>query len=194
LNNIEIKFLTKMYKDRVMNNSKKFLALALLVSFVSAINADATPKGGRAVVDAMRVSTEAEYFKAKQESIKKDLEPEARAIESEGLAFQKTVAAFESKASTMSEAKKQEEGRKLAEVQQKIQAKQQALQTKAQTIMASAETELRSMIAKICEKLGFSEVDHKQGKLYVHKSLDKTDLVIAELNKTTKATATPKIA
>lgn len=172
-----------------MNNLKKLLAITLLVS-----SAVVAKEGGRAVVDVEKVATTAEYFQQKQKDLKLKFDPEAKSIETDAKAFQGAIADFQSKASTMSDKKKQEETQKLAEMEQKLKMKQQAFQSKAQTVLAEVQKELLDMIAKISEKLGFTEVDHKQGKVYVHSSLDKTDLIIAEMNKTTKATAKPKVA
>ena len=170
-------------------NIKKFLAVALLVSSVALVAKSEDPV---VVVDVMRVGTEAKHFTAKQEEIKKQFEPQAKAIEEEGKAFQKKVADFQSKSSTMSESKKQEEGQKLGEMQQSLQRKQQELQAKAQRVMAEVEKELVDMIKKVCKKLEFKIV--VPNALYVHDAHDKTSQVIAELDKASKATSTPKIA
>lgn len=180
-----------------MNNLKKLLAISLLLSSVAVESKVATTvaiKEKKAVVDVEKVATTANYFQQKQMDIKLKLDPEGKAIEADTLAFQKSIGDFQSKMSTMSDTKKQEEGQKLAQMEQALKAKQQAFQTKAQSILAEVQKELITMISKVCEKLGFTEVDHKQGKLFVHQSLDKTDEIIAELNKTTKAPAKPKIA
>jgi outer membrane protein len=171
-----------------MNTVKKFLALALLISFAAV-----TAKDDQVVVvDLMRVGSESMHFKAKQEDLKKILEPEAKGIENAGKAFQLKVADFESKASTMSDSKKQEEGQKLAATQQKLQGQQQTLQSKAQKIMAEVEKELVDMVRKVCKKLEFKVV--VPNALYVHDAHDKTSQVIAELNKTTKSAAKTKLA
>lgn len=177
-----------------MNNFKKLLAISLLLSSVAVVAKDVAVREKRAVVDVEKVATTANYFKDKQISIKLKLDPEGKSIEADTLAFQKSIGDFQSKMSTMSDSKKQEEGQKLAQMEQALKAKQQAFQSKAQTILAEVQKELIDMVGKICEKLGFTEVDHKQGKLYVHKSLDKTDQIIAELNKTTQSAAKPKVA
>lgn len=179
-----------------MNKFKKLLAVSLLLSSVAvqakvAVATNAPVQYNKAIVDVEKVATTADYFLKKQESIKAKLDPEGKAIEKSRRALQDAVSGFQAKMSTMSDSKKQEEAQKLAKMEQEITAKTQAFQQKAQTILAEVQKELMDMVTKICEKLGFTDVDHKQGKVYVHKSLDKTDLIIAELNKTTKA---PKIA
>lgn len=175
-----------------MNKFKKLLAISLLLSVVSIkAKLDSAMQQTRAVVDVEKVATTADYFVGKQKSIKAKLDPEGKAIEKDMMAFQTAVSDFQAKMSTMSDSKKQEEAQKLAKMEQDLKVKQQAFQQKAQTILAEVQKELMDMVAKISEKLGYTEVDHKQGKLYVHKSLDKTDQIIAELNKTTKS---PKVA
>lgn len=184
-----------------MNNFKTLLAISLLLSSaaVEATSKASAPKTveikqNRAVVDVEKVATTANYFQQKQIDIKLKLDPEGKSIEADTLAFQKAIGDFKLKMSTMSDTKKQEEGQKLGQMEQALKVKQQAFQAKAQSILAEVQKELIDMIGKICEKLGFTEVDHKQGKLYVHKSLDKTDQIIAELNKTTKAPKKAKVA
>lgn len=162
-----------------MNNLKKFLAVALLVSSVNMF-----AKQEQVVVDVMRVSTEATYFKDKEANIKLKLEPEAKVVEAMVKDFQKKVADFQSKASTMSDKKKQEEGSKLAKLESEIKEKQQSLQVKAQSIMGEAQKELFDMVGKICKKLGFKLVTPVQGAVYVDESINVTNQIVAELNKT----------
>jgi Skp family chaperone for outer membrane proteins len=159
-----------------MNFTKTYLTIILLFS-AAAINAKDV-----VVVDLMQVGSKAKTFLAKQETIKKSLDPDVKKLEKADADFKKKVQDFQSKASTMSEKKQQEEQQTLMALQQSLQQQQQALQAKIQKIMGEAEKELVEQVKVICKKLGFKIA--LPGALYVDDAYDKTAEVIAELDKT----------
>ena len=138
-----------------MNFTKTYFTIILLFS-AAAINAAVVNTKDVVVVDLMQVGAKAKTFLAKQEQIKKSLDPDVKKLEKADADFKKKVQDFQSKASTMNEKKQQEEQQTLMALQQTLQQQQQALQAKIQKIMGEAEKELVEQVKAICKKLNFN--------------------------------------